>query len=484
MKFKILLLLCFIYFKIPFVKAQDSTEKISEHLIATTYIEATSYRIGRQLCYAYTYHSPNGNGQVPLSGALSGVSGDGDLESYYLQYLLSSEEYRIGVSQWLSIELEALQDALFSLSRPDSSAIQSLIKADGFEDAIRICAEESHLNYEDLYQRIQSDILAVNRWGQIEGFLLQSIALVSGTTIILKGLIKGVNITVTRGSAFLQNFIQKRWPEVYQSILDSRIIRALQYRHDFFQRLREVRWLSIALGTTAVSVTLINKGDSAYYQIFQEYQATIQRGEQVTEEIKVAMEKVRSDFELVFWLRRWSAYNLMIDSLQSETISTDEYDAIAKEFLDKSLDSNIEENIEPVHINKDELASYLARCDQRITILNAFCSMLNLYVVDYAFVKARVLEFEKPKLNLVLELFNFRKRILEQEYANGDIRKGIPLRLIEMSENDHNFRCNFQDQPYYPLCRLHYLLVLKDSRNLTSSEDTELKQLEAELLFL
>ena len=159
--FKLFIIYCFVY---PFhsIHASQSLNPIQE----------TFYRKAHRLCYTATYY-----------GDMSPHFDQLIHQQRFRQPYFDDFRFREGVEAWLSIDRRSLSHAFTDLrftggsERKNTFAnmneIDTLINSDRFEDAIRSCAEERGLVFEDLIENMRSTISRADRKANVFGRIIQ-----------------------------------------------------------------------------------------------------------------------------------------------------------------------------------------------------------------------------------------------------------------------------------------------------------------------
>ena len=200
------------------------------------------------------------------------------------------------------------------------------------------------------------------------------------------------------------------------------------------------------LGLAGTTLALFQKDDSAYYQIWKARQKHIQETEALTQNLQGFVEHVfgQDSLDQAFWYRRWQQYDRLISNVQNARSAEAQTVLIDLYFIDYWM---LQEHL---NILRDE------RMDVGESNESA----------------------EELRLNMLVEMFAFRKRVLDRQLEDSDPTKRdiVAGLLLERSEGDSNFKCNFQDKSM-SLCRLHWLL-LAQSRN-TLSKQEHIQELQA-----
>ena len=201
------------------------------------------------------------------------------------------------------------------------------------------------------------------------------------------------------------------------------------------------------LGIAGTSLAFVHqKDDSAYYQIWKTHQERIQQAEAHTQNLEGAVRFVtQMDPEQAFWYHRWQKYNLLIHNVQHATSADTQTDLINLYFIDywilqRWLDALRDERMEDNEANES---------------------------------------VEELNLNMLVEMFDMRKKELDRQLENPhptkrDIVAGL---LLDQSEKDPYFKCDFQDKSSF-LCRMHFLLFAQSRNTIKPQQVQELRTLE------
>ena len=218
------------------------------------------------------------------------------------------------------------------------------------------------------------------------------------------------------------------------------VIKGFMKAVGFLGRITKLGRLRVTATGAVMGVALFQKEDSAYYQIWQSNQELIREARSTQKAISGMVDGMSSiSEERALWIRRWQQYDRLISNVSSA--STAEAQTV----------------------------------------------LINLYFIDYWMVQRRLDQLrdirlesgesetlEEAKLNMVFEMFDFRRRQMERSLAGPSKTKAdiVASHLLRMAEDNENFRCNFQDTGD-SLCRLHLLYLTLSRNNLTTQEQRQ-----------
>ena len=444
------IVICCFFCSPHFVYAQDSA--------LTNLVRISPERRADRLCYVATYY-----------GDMSHHFDQMMHQFNFRQPYIDDFVFREGVAEWLFIDRNSLRSAFTDLSFSggggrenffsNTAHVNNLINSRGFEDAIRRCAEKKGLVFEDLLENMRSTILRIDNRANWFGRAVQNLPLEIAGGLVFHKVIGGVSTV-------------NSWiftPQVRSWLSQTGLVKVLRNRIAFF---REHKAAALGVvGVPVISATTI--GDTlTYRQIYQENQVSIENApahviEEGVEEWKDKVSPIG-----VLWDDRWiNTKEINIGEINIEE-KQGQYRNMIRMFAETGLD----------HL------------DNEISLPRDIAIRIDLYFVDYWFV-SRILDSLRAtkgeyhpdtlELNIIKELFDFRRRQLESQTTQDSPERAVALELLNLSR-DYEFLCDFnelsEDTRPDLLCKIHSFYTVR-SRNggLSPGSAAQLQQMEAKL---
>ena len=385
---------CFLTQPFCFVEANQMDER-------GTSARNSPYRRAGLLCYAATYH--------------------GEMPNYFEQHInhwrlmepsIRDSELEEGLNEWRSIERNSFKSGFmdfFPDGKPEFSLndwsgrdldrtaplantndVSNLISSNGFENAIRRCAEEKGLVFDDLFENMGSTILRMDRHNNYFS--------------------RAIQILLAEGIAYLA------FTRTISGL--GRANQALGRRFPFYQRNR--RNILVSGIGTVISATTIGDATPSEEEDNLDLGEEIERlAEQDKEEFKNNVVE-RSDPVVVLWNKRW--------------INSESQRAIYRDMI---------RTFQGLDLDIDDLDGETILPHRELAIL------WDIYFVDYWFVISKLEEALKGEyhpdtidLELIKNLFDLKKTALENQTDNLPERD-VALELLYLTEDDQPFLCAF-----------------------------------------
>ena len=425
--FYFFVIFCFLTQSFCFVEANDDMDAFARN---------SANRRVELLCYAATYH--------------------GEMPGYFEQHIshrrlivpsMRDSELEEGLEEWRSIKRNSIGSAFLDFyinGQPDidigagrdlrradpfgnTNDVLLLIKGNGFEEAIKECAERKGLVFEDLRENMKNTLLRMDRLGTYFGRGIQFLVTEPVWGRALRGAIWGLGLT-GRGI--------NRW--IFTPVRSWVSTTALQ---------RVTSSIGV-LGATAMTrdsdIVLANIEENVPIEITEEDAERLEGYSMKT-------------LELIDMLNTGGAYRTIIEM-----------------FRDHELD--------------------IDHLDNQTTLQRDLAILIDTYFVDYDYVNRqlealKVLKGEHHQdtvdLNLIRELFDWRKRQLENQTDDLSDR-AVAFELLSLVEDNSSFLCLFSEYNNLPddnrsdvLCKIHLFYTIRNYHGLSPRATLELERLEA-----
>ena len=454
--FKVFVLYCF-FCPFYFIHAgQTFTESVQEN----------TYRRAHRLCYVATYYGDMSSSFDRLMNQMS-----------FRQAYIDEDGFRFreGVDAWLSIDRRSLGSAFadFGLrggeerrhALANMNETDEFVNSNRFEDAIRDCAAERGLVFEDLLENMREAILRVDSRANWFARILQLYVAERIAGFAFQGVIKVFRIL---GSG-VRAVTSRVPPQVSSFVSQTRGAQAVRRQAEFVRNNKARTALSV-LGAPLLAVTTVGDGMPPVNQQDNTIYVTEEGVNKLTESFLGAMTPID-----ILWSRRWinsgdnsAQYRSMIEMLERLDFNVDRLD------LDDIYDE--------IFTNHRDLAI-----------------RIDLYFIDYWFVnrqlnglRANEGEYHPDilSLDIIERFFDFRRRQLENQDTSSE--RIVALELLDLTR-DNEFLCPFSefensnfldDNNTRPdlLCKIHLFYTMRrHNEELSPERAIILQELEAKL---
>ena len=444
------------------------------HSINSVYansLQRNPYRRAHRLCYVATYY--------------------GDKSSYFdqrMNQLTSRQPYiddfrfREGIDAWISIDRASLysnftdwdfQDENRRHLLANSKDVIGFINSEGFEEAIKDCAEERGLASEDLLENMRSTILRVDSMANYFGRTVQFAIDFQIGSMVLRGIVGTFRIARSFSRALIS---KTTTPQFRSTVSQTKPVQTLR-KHTKFVGSHKAPIALGVIGAPVISATTV--GD---IRPQEDTIPTLQVNREDAEALVDSYSEIETPISTYdLWSLRWDPngdkpgqYEYMIRTSKKWSLNLD-------------LDNlNIEQiyNELSADCNDDEVS---AECDLLI--------LINMHFIDYWFLNKMLDEFRSNRgedhqdtqdLNVIAEFFDFKIEQVENQHSSPE--KDVALELLNLSR-ENEFLCNFNniDEPSEDtrpdlLCKIHFFYTMRaHNGGLSPERATQLLPLEAKL---
>ncbi len=477
--------------------------------------QMTTYRIAHRLCYAATYYRDQ-----------SSYFDQRIQPSTFRQPYIDDFRFREGIDAWLSIDrislYSAFKDWIFSGGSErkfffsNMNQVNEFVNESRFEDAIRDCAEERGLVFEDLLENMRSTILRVDSRANWFARILQLYAIERVSAFVFPLVLRGIIGTFRMIGSGVRALTP---PQVRSFVSQTRGAQAVKRQAEFVQNNKARTALGV-VGVPLLSVTTVGHG----VQIDQENQnVQIYTKEEMTSFADELLKTMDHPIGRL-WSRRWFKSGNIIQSINTMIRTFEEgdlgqYRGMIRIFEESDNSTqyintmikipeeggNLDryrgmirklEKLDLDHLNADDLFNEIYTNHRDLAI------HIDLHFIDYWFVNRKLNESRLTKevdhpdtlaLRTIEELFNRRKRQLENQPHSSE--KAVALELLDLTKNNE-FLCSFNNlfdgtlDDTHPnlLCKTHLFYTITSGQSqyrgmIRTFEEWDLNHLNEDDLF-